>query len=157
MLAKVRARMTSRSRPERRESPPPARPPSFAGFVLRLMLYLFLASLLRRRGRRVGMRRRQVLLVRRHVGVLRMGLLAWQDNRMRGMGLILLVRRRLPWRTPLWVLRMLRMFRMLRVLRMLRMRRILIRLIVRGGVRGRTHRILSFLRVGRGRARRGIC
>jgi archaeosortase B (VPXXXP-CTERM-specific) len=38
--------MTSRSRPERRESPPPARPPSFAGFVLRLMLYLFIASLL---------------------------------------------------------------------------------------------------------------
>jgi archaeosortase B (VPXXXP-CTERM-specific) len=38
--------MTSRSRPERRESPPLARPPSFAGFVLRLMLYLFIASLL---------------------------------------------------------------------------------------------------------------
>jgi archaeosortase B (VPXXXP-CTERM-specific) len=38
--------MTSRSRPERRETPPPARQPSFAAFVVRLLLYLFSASLL---------------------------------------------------------------------------------------------------------------
>ena len=38
--------MTSRPRPERRATPPPNRPPSFSGFVVRLLLYLFLASLL---------------------------------------------------------------------------------------------------------------
>jgi archaeosortase B (VPXXXP-CTERM-specific) len=38
--------MTSRPRPERRGTPPPERPPTFSGFVIRLLLYLFLASLL---------------------------------------------------------------------------------------------------------------
>jgi archaeosortase B (VPXXXP-CTERM-specific) len=38
--------MTSRPRPERQATPPPERPPSFSGFVVRLLLYLFVASLL---------------------------------------------------------------------------------------------------------------
>lgn len=37
--------MTSRPRPERQSTRPPARPPTFSGFVVRLLLYLFLASL----------------------------------------------------------------------------------------------------------------
>ena len=37
--------MTSRRRPERPATPPPERPPTFAGFVVRLLLYLFLSSL----------------------------------------------------------------------------------------------------------------
>jgi archaeosortase B (VPXXXP-CTERM-specific) len=37
--------MTSRSRPERRATPSPERPPTFTGFVVRLLIYLFLASL----------------------------------------------------------------------------------------------------------------
>ncbi len=38
--------MTSRPRPERRATPPAERPPTFSGFVIRLLAYLFLASLL---------------------------------------------------------------------------------------------------------------
>jgi len=37
--------MTSRPRPNRRATPPNKRQPSFSGFVIRLLLYLFLASL----------------------------------------------------------------------------------------------------------------
>ena len=37
--------MTSRPRPDRQATPPSERPPSFSGFVFRLLLYLFLASL----------------------------------------------------------------------------------------------------------------
>ena len=38
--------MTARPRPERQATPPPERPPSFSGFVIRLLAYLFLSSLL---------------------------------------------------------------------------------------------------------------
>ena len=38
--------MTSRARPARKTAEPPERPPTFSGFVVRLLLYLFLASLL---------------------------------------------------------------------------------------------------------------
>jgi len=38
--------MSPRPRPERQAPSPPPRPPSFSGFVLRLLLYLFAASLL---------------------------------------------------------------------------------------------------------------
>ena len=37
--------MTARPRSERQATRPPERPPSFSGFVVRLLLYLFLASL----------------------------------------------------------------------------------------------------------------
>lgn len=38
--------MTSRPRSARKTTEPPERPPTFSGFVVRLLLYLFLASLL---------------------------------------------------------------------------------------------------------------
>jgi archaeosortase B (VPXXXP-CTERM-specific) len=38
--------MTSRPRSERQATPPSERPPTFSGFVVRLLVYLFLASLL---------------------------------------------------------------------------------------------------------------
>src|SRR5437879_2550338 len=44
--SRVRRRMTSRPRSERQATPPSERPPTFSGFVVRLLVYLFLASLL---------------------------------------------------------------------------------------------------------------
>jgi len=51
--------MASRPGPERQASPPPERPPTFSGFVVRLLLYLFLSSLLFSLG---GLHRRMVPL-----------------------------------------------------------------------------------------------